>query len=368
MMDVNQEHSNTTFALFQEMAHDEHEQLVFCHDHKTGLRAIIGIHNTVLGPALGGTRMWNYANDAEAITDLLRLARGMTYKAAISGLNLGGGKAVILGDVEKLKNEAFLRRFGQFVESLNGKYVTAEDVNMSPEDMEHIAKETRHVTGLEQSAGGGGDPSPITAYGVFVGMKAAAKKAYGTDSLQGRRVSVQGIGHVGMFLLEYLARENMKMYVSDVVQARAEEAAAKFGAEVVAVEDIYDVDVDIYSPNALGATVNDNTLERLKCQVIAGGANNQLDDEMRHGDALVRKGIVYAPDFLVNAGGLINVGIDYLGGWSKEKVRMETESIYQTTLDIFDHAEKKGINNQKAAMEIAEKRINDKAASGKSSG
>jgi leucine dehydrogenase len=359
MIEVNALERTKEFVIFDELAKDEHEQVVFCNDTNTGLRAIIGIHNTILGPALGGTRMWNYVSDGEALTDVLRLARGMTYKAAISGLNLGGGKAVIIGDAEKLKNEALLRRFGRFVESLNGKYVTAEDVNMSPEDMEYIAMETRHVTGLSESVGGGGDPSPVTAYGVYVGMKAAAKKAYGSDSLAGKRISLQGTGHVGMYLLEYLTKEGVKLFVSDYNMDKAKKAGAKFGAEVVGLEEIYDLDVDIYSPCALGATINDDTLSRLKCRIIAGAANNQLADDLSHGRKLSKHGIIYAPDFLINAGGLINVGIDYLGGWSKERVYRKTERIYQTTLDIFALSEKENISTQQAAMKLAEKRISE---------
>jgi len=359
MIEVNELERTNEFAVFEQLAKNDHEQVVFCNDTQTGLKAIIGIHNTVLGPALGGTRMWDYASDEEALTDVLRLARGMTYKAAISGLNLGGGKAVILGDADKLKNEAFLRRFGQFVESLNGKYVTAEDVNMSPDDMEYIAMETRHVTGLSENIGGGGDPSPVTAYGVYVGMKAAAKKAYGSDALEGKRISVQGTGHVGMFLLEYLAKENAKLFVSDISGKRANEAAAKYGAKVVGLDEIYDLDVDIYSPNALGATINDDTLQRMRCKIIAGGANNQLEDEDLHGKKLINQGIIYAPDFLINAGGLINVGIDYMGGWSKDRVYRKTEKIYKTTLDIFKLSEEEGISTQQAAMKLAQQRIDD---------
>ncbi len=359
MIKVNNLEKASEFEVFDELVKNEHEQVVFCNDNETGLKAIIGIHNTVLGPALGGTRMWNYKSDAEALTDVLRLARGMTYKAAISGLNLGGGKAVIIGDADKLKNEKFLRRFGRFIESLNGKYVTAEDVNMSPEDMEFISRETKHVTGLSESIGGGGDPSPVTAYGVYVGMKASAKKAYGSDSLKGKRIAVQGVGHVGMYLLEYLVKEDVELFVSDFNLDRAYDAASKFGAKTVGLDEIYDLDVDIYSPNALGATINDDTMKRLKCQIIAGGANNQLDDEKIHGKMLIDRGIVYAPDFLINAGGLINVGIDYLGGWNKEKVYKKTERIYQTTLDILNLSENKGISTQDAAMSLATKRIAD---------
>lgn len=359
MIEINDIKKTKDFEIFGDMAQNNHEQVVFCNDSETGLKAIIGIHNTVLGPALGGTRMWEYTSDVEALNDVLRLARGMTYKAAISGLNLGGGKAVIIGNPDQLKNEAFLRRFGRFIESLNGLYVTAEDVNMSPDDMEYISMETKHVTGLSESIGGGGDPSPMTAYGVYMGMKASAKKAYGSDSLDGRRVSVQGAGHVGMYLLEYLAKENVKLYVSDFNESRAVEAASKFGAQVVGLEEIYDLDVDIYAPCALGASINDNTIDRLRCKIIAGAANNQLDDEVLHGQLLADRGVIYAPDFLINAGGLINVGIDYLGGWSKEKVLHKTEKIYQTTLDILNLSELQGIPTQEAAMRSAKKRISE---------
>jgi len=359
MIEVNDLNKTKEIEIFGEMVKHDHEQLVFCNDNETGLKAIIGIHNTVLGPALGGTRMWNYATNVEAVNDVLRLARGMTYKAAISDLNLGGGKAVIIGDADKLKNEAFLRRFGRFVESLNGKYVTAEDVNMSPKDMEYISKETKHVTGLSESVGGGGDPSPVTAYGVYVGMKASAKRAYGSDSLDGKKISVQGVGHVGMFLLEYLANENVTLFVSDYNEDKAQQAASRFGAKAVGLEEIYDLDVDIYSPCALGATINDGTIDRLRCQIIAGAANNQLDDEVLHGQMLEERGIIYAPDFLINAGGLINVGIDYLGGWTKDKVKRKTEKIYQTTLDIFDLSKKEGITTQDAALRTAKSRIHE---------
>lgn len=361
MIEVNDLNKAKEVKIFGEMVMHEHEQLVFCNDNETGLKAIIGIHNTVLGPALGGTRMWNYATDSEAVNDVLRLARGMTYKAAISDLNLGGGKAVIVGDADKLKNEIFLRRFGRFVESLNGKYVTAEDVNMSPKDMEYISKETKHVTGLSESIGGGGDPSPVTAYGVYVGMKASAKRAYGSDSLDGKKISVQGVGHVGMFLLDYLANENVTLFVSDYNEDRAQQAASMYGAKAVGLDEIYDLDVDIYSPCALGATINDRTIDRLRCQIIAGAANNQLDDEVLHGKMLEERGILFAPDFLINAGGLINVGIDYLGGWTKDKVKQKTEKIYQTTLDIFDLSKKERITTQEAALRTAKTRITEAA-------
>ncbi len=344
-------------SVFGQISEHNHEKVVFCHDQETGLKAIIGIHNTVLGPALGGTRMWSYASEAEALDDVLRLSRGMTYKAAISGLNLGGGKAVIIGDAKKDKSEALLRRFGRFVKNLNGAYITAEDVGMTTKDMEYIRMETEHVSGLPESMGGSGDPSPVTAYGTYMGMKAAAKKAFGSDSLEGKKISVQGVGHVGGYLVELLAKENAQIYITDIYEDRLREVSNKYNAKIVSMDEIYDLDVDIYSPCALGGTVNDNTLDRLKCQVIAGCANNQLRDEKIHGPALIEKGIVYAPDFLINAGGLINVYSE-LQGYNRESAYAQTERIYGYTLDIFELAEKEGIYTQLAATKMAEKRIN----------
>jgi leucine dehydrogenase len=344
-------------SVFGQISEHNHEKVVFCHDQETGLKAIIGIHNTVLGPALGGTRMWSYASEAEALDDVLRLSRGMTYKAAISGLNLGGGKAVIIGDAKKDKSEALLRRFGRFVKNLNGAYITAEDVGMTTKDMEYIRMETEHVSGLPESMGGSGDPSPVTAYGTYMGMKAAAKKAFGSDSLEGKKISVQGVGHVGGYLVELLAKENAQIFITDIYEDRLREVSNKYNAKIVSMDEIYDLDVDIYSPCALGGTVNDNTLDRLKCQVIAGCANNQLRDEKIHGPALIEKGIVYAPDFLINAGGLINVYSE-LQGYNRESAYAQTERIYGYTLDIFELAEKEGIYTQLAATKMAEKRIN----------
>lgn len=343
-------------SVFGQISEHNHEKVVFCHDQETGLKAIIGIHNTVLGPALGGTRMWSYASEAEALDDVLRLSRGMTYKAAISGLNLGGGKAVIIGDAKKDKSEALLRRFGRFVKNLNGAYITAEDVGMTTKDMEYIRMETEHVSGLPESMGGSGDPSPVTAYGTYMGMKAAAKKAFGSDSLEGKKISVQGVGHVGGYLVELLAKENAQIFITDIYEDRLREVSSKYNAKIVSMDEIYDLDVDIYSPCALGGTVNDNTLDRLKCQVIAGCANNQLRDEKIHGPALIEKGIVYAPDFLINAGGLINVYSE-LQGYNRESAYAQTERIYGYTLDIFELAEKEGIYTQLAATKMAEKRI-----------
>ena len=335
-----------------------HEQVVFCHDPHSGLNAIIAIHNTTLGPALGGTRLWSYKSHDEAIIDSLRLSRGMTYKAAISGLNLGGGKAVIVAD-PGMKSEALWRRYGKFVNSLNGKYITAEDVNTSARDMEYIALETEHVTGVPEYMGGSGDPSPFTAYGVFVGMKASAKKAWGNDSLSGKKVLVQGVGHVGQYLVGHLVKDGAKVYISDIDQNKIRQTLADHeGVEVVDNGSIFDLDIDIYAPCALGATVNDDSISRLKAKIIAGAANNQLADENIHGPKLIEKGILYAPDFLINAGGLINVAAE-LEAYNEERVRGNVEKIYDRTLEIFALSESEGIHTQAAAMKIAEKRLTD---------
>lgn len=346
-------------GIFGTLAQLGHEQVVFCHDEATGLRAIIAIHNTILGPALGGTRMWNYSSEQEALTDVLRLSRGMTFKAAISGINLGGGKAVIIGDATTMKTEAFMRRFGKFVNSLNGKYITAEDVNMKTADMEYIAMETRHVTGLPESMGGGGDPSPVTAFGVYMGMKAAAKKVYGNDSLTGKKIGVQGIGQVGMNLVDYLVKENAEVSVTDIYEDRVKAVVKKFKVEAVSQDDIYGLEMDIYAPCALGATLNDLTIPSLKCSIIAGAANNQLKDEVKHGYMLLDRGVTYAPDFLINAGGLMNVYQEHLGGYNRKRVFEQAEKIYTTCLNILDLAGREKLSTQEAAIRLAEKRIAD---------
>ena len=354
---VNEIEKTETQSVFSRTAKMGHEQVVFCQDEATGLKAIIAIHNTVLGPALGGTRMWNYASDDEALVDVLRLSRGMTYKAAISGLNLGGGKAVIIGDSVKLKNEAFMRRFGRFVDSLGGRYITAEDVNMGTRDMEYVHMETDSVTGIPESMGGSGDPSPVTAYGVYMGMKATAHHVFGSDNLSEKSIVVQGVGQVGMYLVDHLTKEGAKVYITDIAEDKVAKVAKSSGAEVVDKDELYDLDVDIYSPCALGATLNDDTIPRLKASIIAGGANNQLKDERKHGYMLIDKGITYAPDFLINAGGLINVGAEYYGPYNREKAHFDAEKIYDTTLDILKMATTESISTQEAAIMIAEKRI-----------
>ncbi len=344
-------------SIFSGIEEMNHEQVVFCHDKALGLKAIIAIHNTILGPSMGGTRMWNYSSDQEALTDALRLSRGMTLKNSIAGLNIGGGKAVIIGDAGKLKNEAFMRRFGKFVDSLGGKYWTAEDVNMSTRDMEYVHMETPYVTGLPGFMGGSGDPSPVTAYGVYMGMKAGAKTAFGSESLEGKKVIVQGAGHVGTFLIEYLAKEKAQIFVSDISEEKLKYVADNYGAIAVPMDDVYEMDADIYAPCALGASLNDDTIPVLKCGVVAGGANNQLLNEAKHGRMLIDKGIVYAPDFLINGGGITNVYYEFLGNYNRSQVMSQTERIYDTTLEVIAHAANTGITPQAAAIDIAEKRI-----------
>lgn len=346
-------------SVFDNMQQMGHEQVTFCHDPHSGLNAIIAIHDTTLGPALGGTRLWNYNTHEEAIIDALRLSRGMTYKAAISGLNLGGGKAVIIGDAATIKSEALWRRYGKFVNSLNGKYITAEDVNTSARDMEYISVETDFVTGVPEYMGGSGDPSPFTAFGVFMGMKAAAKKMWGSDNLSGKKVLVQGVGHVGQYLTGHLIEEGAKVYITDINQAKIKQTVEKFhSVEVVDGDKIFDLNIDIYAPCALGATVNTESINKMKCPIIAGAANNQLADENVHGPMLIEKGILYVPDFLINAGGLINVCAE-LEGYNRERVNGNVEKIYGRTLEIFELSEKEKIHTQQAAMRIAEKRLKD---------
>jgi leucine dehydrogenase len=342
--------------VFGQPSFNDHEQVVFCHDKDTGLKAIIGIHNTVLGPALGGTRIWKYTNEWEALNDVLRLSRGMTYKSAISGLNLGGGKAVIIGDATKDKTPELITRFGKFVDSLSGKYITAEDVGSTTADMDLIRDVTPHVTGISESRGGSGNPSPVTAYGVYMGMKAAAMHQFGTDKLEGKKILVQGTGHVGETLIDYLTKEGALVQISDINEDRMHYIAATYGATIFAGDDLYGADVDIYAPCALGATINDDTINRIKAKVIAGAANNQLAVEQVHGKILMEKGISYAPDFLINAGGIINV-YGEIAGYGKEEAMRRTQNIYNTTLEIFTVADTNGITTNQAAMQIAQARI-----------
>jgi len=345
-------------SVFSQLNAFGHQKVVYCSDPDTGLKAIIAIHDTTLGPALGGTRMQLYKTENEALQDVLRLSRSMTYKAAISGLNLGGGKAVIIGDSRLHKSEALMRRFGRFIENLHGSFITAEDVGTTPRDMEYIRMETKFVTGVPESIGGSGDPSPVTARGVFMGIKACLKEHFGNDSLAGKSVAVQGIGHVGENLVGLLRNENAKVYISDINEDRLIQIAKKYGAEAVANNSLFDLDIDIYSPCALGATVNTETINRLQCPIIAGSANNQLADEVVHGNMLLEKGILYAPDYLINAGGLINCYSE-IAGFSKKKTLQMAENIYEATRRVIQKSKEENIPTIEAANKIAEKRIAD---------
>lgn len=341
--------------IFSQLEEHDYEQLVFCQDANSGLRAIIVIHDTSLGPALGGARMWMYDTEADAIRDALRLARGMTYKNAAAGLNLGGGKTVIIGDPNKDKSEELFRAYGRFVQSLNGRYITAEDVGTTEKDMDTIYEETDYVTGLSPAFGSSGNPSPVTAYGVYRAMKAAAKVAFDSDDLSGKTIAVQGLGNVAFNLCRHLHEEGAHLIVTDLDEARVEQAVEDFGAQAVGVEDIYDVDCDIFSPNALGGVLNDETIPRLKCRVVTGAANNQLRED-KHGEMLHAKGIVYAPDYVVNAGGVINVA-DELMGYNRERAMKKVEMIYDNILNVFAIAERDNIPSYLAADRMAEERI-----------
>ncbi len=342
--------------LFESMSEYNHEEVVFCHDRDSGLRAIIAIHDTTLGPSLGGTRMWPYKTEEEALHDVLRLSRGMTYKAAAAGLNLGGGKAVIIGDPATDKDEMRFRAFGRFVEGLAGRYITAEDVGTDVHDMEWVRMETQWVTGISEALGGSGDPSPVTARGVYHGIKAAAEEVFGTSSLRGRKVAIQGAGHVGYFLADFLTKEGAKVFIADIKPARVQRAVDEFGATAVEADKIYDVDADIFAPCALGAIINDQTIPRFRFRLIAGGANNQLEDEKRHGKILMEKNILYAPDYVINAGGLINVANE-IEGYNREKALKDAEGIYHILREIFAIAQKERVPTNVASDRLAERRI-----------
>lgn len=342
-------------GVFRQLETMEHEQVVYCYDKGTGLKAIIAIHDTTLGPALGGTRMWNYQSEEEALNDVLRLSRGMTYKAAVTGLNLGGGKAVIIGD-PKIKSEALFKTFGRFVNSLAGRYITAEDVNIRVRDMEIVATETPYVTGVASRAGGSGDPSPITALGIYHGIRATVKHKLGHDSLKGLKVAVQGCGAVGSFLCEYLHKDGVKLFVADIDSAKVKNLVTKYGAEAVEITKIHAVAADVFAPCALGGILNSETIPEIKATVIAGGANNQLLDEKTHGDMVKSKGILYAPDYVINAGGLINVAQE-LKGYDADAAKTACGNIYETLLSIYKEADAQGITTNMASNRIVENRI-----------
>ncbi|WP_339062533.1 Glu/Leu/Phe/Val dehydrogenase [Tepidibacillus marianensis] len=343
--------------LFDYLQKYDYEEIVFAQDNASGLKAIIAIHDTTLGPALGGTRMWTYASEEDAIIDALRLARGMTYKNAAAGLDLGGGKTVIIGDPRKDKSEALFRSFGRYVQGLNGRYITAEDVGTSVQDMDYIHLETDFVTGISPAFGSSGNPSPITAYGVYRGMKAAAKVAFGDDNLLGKTVAVQGVGNVSYNLIKHLHEEGANIIATDINEENVQRAVRDFGVKTVGVNEIYGVDCDIFSPNALGAIINDETIPVLKAKLIAGAANNQLKEE-RHGDVLQEKGMIYAPDFVINAGGVINVADELnQNGYNRERAMKKVEAVYDNILKVFEISERDRIPSYLAANKMAEERI-----------
>ncbi len=343
-------------VMFEQMVKMGHDRVLICSNPEVGLKAIIAVHSAVLGPGLGGVRMWSYGSEEEALIDVLRLSRAMTYKAAAAGLNLGGGKAVIIGDSKKQKSEALFRAFGRFVESLGGLYIAAEDVGTDMEDMELIFTETRWCTGVSPAHGGSGDPSPVTAYGTLQGIKAAVKWHFAATELRGRTVAVQGLGSVGHHLAGYLTQEGAKVFGCDIDE-QAREQARQLGVELVSSEDIFEVECDVFAPCALGAALNDRTIPRLKCQVVAGAANNQLEDEARDSALLEQRGILYAPDFVINAGGLINVYNELLGGYNRERALRMTRGIYLNLTRVFETARREGISTAVAAGHVAEERI-----------
>ena len=341
--------------IFKYMEKYDYEQLVICQDKESGLKAIIAIHDTTLGPALGGCRMWTYGSEEEAIEDALRLARGMTYKNAAAGLNLGGGKTVIIGDPFKDKNEEMFRALGRFIQGLNGRYITAEDVGTTVSDMDLIHEETNYVTGISPAFGSSGNPSPVTAYGVYLGIKASALQAFGSEDLKGKKIAVQGLGNVAYTLCEYLYKDGAQLIVTDINEAAIQRVVEAFKAEVVSPDEIYAVDADIFAPCALGAIINDTTIPQLKVKVVAGSANNQLA-ESRHGEILHEKGIIYAPDYVINAGGVINVA-DELYGYNRERAFKRVETIYDSLTKIYEISKTENIPTYLAANRLAESRI-----------
>lgn len=341
-------------AVFNLRAYDNHEQILFSHDKASGLKAVIAVHSTTLGSAVGGCRMWDYHSDEAALIDALRLSRGMSYKNAMAGLKMGGGKSVIIGNAKTMKSEALFEAFGRMINQLNGKYYSAEDVGISTDDVAIMNRQTQYVVGLE---GKSGDPSPVTARGVYKGIKAAVKHRLGRDDLDGLKVSVQGVGSVGYYLCEYLKKEGAELIITDINQASIERVVDSFGATVVDKDAIYGQDVDIYAPCALGATLNDRTIKQLKCSIVAGAANNQLAED-RHGEILKQKGILYTPDYVINAGGIINISFEKDGAvYDKQAAFDKVDEIYNTLLQVFDSAESTGKTTNVIADELAREKI-----------
>lgn len=341
--------------IFQRMEEYDYEELLFFQDKATGLRAIVAIHDTTLGPALGGCRFWQFTSERAAIDDALRLARGMTYKAAAAGLDLGGGKSVIIGNPKTHKTEELLRAFGRFIQTLRGRYIVAEDVGTSPDDMKIIHKETRYVAGIETVRGGSGDPSPVTAYGLLHGMQACAREVFGTRELAGFTVAIQGAGHVGYNLAKYLRKEGARIIVTDLYKKNAKRVVDEFGAEYVKPDEIYSVECDVFSPCALGGILDDANIRKLKCRIVAGSANNQLKTG-RHGYRLAERGILYAPDFVINSGGLINVA-DEMRGYNRSRAMHRAARIYNAVARVIKLSREEGVPPHEAADRVAERRL-----------
>jgi glutamate dehydrogenase/leucine dehydrogenase len=344
--------------VFDRIGADDYEQVVFCHDRGSGLRAIVAVHSTRLGPALGGTRFYPYGSEDEGLEDVLRLARAMTQKAAAAGLDLGGGKAVIFGDPDRDKTEALLRAYARHVDALGGRYLTAEDVGTTQADMDIVRKETRFVTGVSRELGGSGDPSIATAYGLLWAMKAVALRLWGDTSLVGRHVAVAGVGKVGSALLAHLAEERARITVADVTLAAVERAAAEFGAEAVAVEKIHAVECDLYAPCAMGGVLNAATIPELRCAAVVGSANNQLADGTASAAALAEAGVLYAPDFVANAGGLINIAEELAPtGYHPDLAATAVRRIFDTLTSVLQRADADGVTTAAAADKLAQDRI-----------
>lgn len=351
-------------SIFSSESFDDHEQVLFCSDKDTGLKAIIAIHSTAIGPGVGGCRMWQYASEEEAIGDVLRLSRGMSYKNALANLGLGGAKAIIIGDSRSQKSPELMKAFGRYVDSLSGRYITAEDVGMTVEDMEYVATQTKWVAGLVRGEAASGDPSPFTAHGVFCGIRASIKHVSGSDDLNGVRVAVQGLGNVGYNLCRELHNAGAELVVTDIHDNHIERVVKEFGAETVAIDAIIGQDVDVFAPCALGAIINDDTIPLLKAKIIAGAANNQLA-ETRHGEALRQLGILYAPDYLINAGGIMNVANEIKGVPITFDAGMNAvEVVYDALLEIYAKADQEGRPTSKIADELAQARIGAAKAAG----
>lgn len=341
-------------GVFDYMEKYGHEQIIYFYDKATGLKGITAIHDTTIGPAIGGTRLWNYNTEEEALSDVVRLSRGMTYKCAVSECNCGGGKTVLLGDPKTVKNEAYLRAYGRFIQSLNGRFYTGEDMNINEEDCDYMVMESNYINGLANVSG---NPSPVTAYGTYWGIKATAYEKWGNNSLKDKVVAVQGLGAVGYNICKHLHTEGAKLIVTDIVEEKVQQAVKEFGAKAVSSEEIYSVECDIFAPCSIGAVLNDKTIPQLKCEIVAGCANNVLEDDQKHGDMLMNRGILYAPDFVINGAGLINVYQEFFPPYDREATLKKVEKIYDRLLKIFAYAKKHNINNQIAANRIAEERI-----------